>query len=89
MRWSTAVRDDTAARDFVVSYADRPGTLYRDQLNGQFEATDLTTYRPALTRLSVQDVDHDGLLDLVSYAPKPLVLRNVHESFASANGLRP
>ena len=36
-----AIRGDTAARDIVVSYADRAGVLYRDKLNGVFEAADL------------------------------------------------
>ncbi len=35
-----AVRIDTAARDLVVSYQDRPGVLYRDRLNGVFEVSD-------------------------------------------------
>ncbi len=33
-----ALRGDTAARDVAVSYADHPGVLYRDKLNGVFEA---------------------------------------------------
>ncbi|HMJ62995.1 MAG TPA: hypothetical protein VK493_14580, partial [Bryobacteraceae bacterium] len=72
----TAIRGDTAARDVVVSYADRPGVLYRDQLNGVFAATDLTALVPGATELSAQDFDRDGLLDLVSYLPERLVLRN-------------
>jgi hypothetical protein len=72
----TAVRGDTAARDVIVSYADRPGVLYRDQLNGVFTATDLPALVPGATELSVQDFDRDGFLDLVSYRPERLALRN-------------
>lgn len=73
---ATAIRGDTAARDVVVSYADRPGVLYRDQLNGVFAATDLPALVPGATELSAQDFNRDGLLDLVSYRPERLALRN-------------
>jgi hypothetical protein len=72
----TAVRGDTAARDVVVSYADRAGVLYRDQLNGVFTPTDLPALVPGALELSAQDFDRDGLLDLVSYRPQRLALRN-------------
>ncbi|MBV9502685.1 MAG: tetratricopeptide repeat protein [Acidobacteriaceae bacterium] len=65
-----AVRGDTAARDVVVSYADRPAVLYRDKLNGHFEAGDFLALPAGATALSVQDVNRDGLLDIVSYQPK-------------------
>ncbi len=71
-----AVRGDTAARDIVVSYADRPGLLYADHLNESFLTEDLPDVPAGTAMLDVQDVNHDGRLDLVSYAPKPLVLLN-------------
>lgn len=71
-----AVRGDTAARDVVVSYADRAGVLYRDKLNGVFEAVDLSTLAPGASALDVQDFNHDGLLDVVSYAPEVRALKN-------------
>jgi len=77
----TAVRGDTAARDVVVSYADRPGVLYRDQLNGVFQASDLAALAPGATELSAQDFNRDGLLDLVSYRPERLALRNHDGNF--------
>ncbi len=77
----TAIRGDTAARDVVVSYADRPGVLYRDQLNGVFTAADLPALPSGATQLSAQDFDRDGLLDLVSYQPELLALRNVAGNF--------
>lgn len=71
-----AVAGDTAARDVVVSYADRPGVLYRDKLNEVFEAQTLASLPAGARELSAQDFNHDGLLDVVSYAPKKLLLRN-------------
>ncbi len=64
-----AVRGDTAARDVVVSYAGRPAVLYRDKLNGRFETSDFPGLPAGAGTLSVQDVNHDGLLDIVSYQP--------------------
>ncbi len=69
-----AVRGDTAARDVVVSYADRAGVLYRDKLSGTFEAIDLPELKAGMDSLEAQDVNHDGLLDLVSYRPTPQAL---------------
>ena len=73
----TAVRIDTAARDVVVSYVDRPGVLYRDLLMGHFEATDLDALPKGASELDVQDFNHDGLLDIVSHKPELVALRNV------------
>lgn len=77
----TAVRIDTAARDVVVSYADRGGVLYRDRLNGVFEATDLNALVKGSAALDAQDFNHDGLLDIVSHAPELLALRNDNGNF--------
>jgi hypothetical protein len=71
-----AVRGDTAARDIVVSYADHPGVLYTDKLNGVFEASNLPLIPAGAASLDVQDFNHDGLLDLVSYAPQPHAVAN-------------
>jgi hypothetical protein len=85
---TTALRVETAARDVVVSYADRFGVLYRDQLNGQFAATDLSVIPAGARALEAQDFNHDGLIDLVSRTPKLLALRNhagVYEPDAKAD----
>ncbi len=71
-----AARGDIAAQDVVVSYADRPGVLYRDKLNGVFEPEDLAELKPGEALLSAADVNHDGLLDLVAYQPSLHVLLN-------------
>jgi hypothetical protein len=85
----TAVRIDTAARDLVVSYEDRPATLYRDRLNGIFEASDLTVLPAGATSLEAQDFNHDGLLDIVSYQPELLALRNADGKFVRDEKAKP
>ncbi len=72
-----ATRGDTAANDVVVSYSDRPGVLYRDKLNGVFEKTDLPLLKAGSSALDVQDINHDGLLDLVYYSPSVQALINL------------
>jgi hypothetical protein len=82
---TTAVRSDTAARDVVVSYKDRPGVLYRDRLNGVFESSTIAVLPAGATGLEAQDFDRDGLIDLVSTKPQLLFLRNNGETFAKEN----
>ncbi|MBV9761193.1 MAG: tetratricopeptide repeat protein [Acidobacteriaceae bacterium] len=79
-----AIRGDTAARDVVVSYAGRAGVLYRDRLNGVFDAADIPALAPGTAELAVQDFNHDGLLDLVSYGPKTYALLNKSGDFELA-----
>ena len=73
---TTAIRVDTPARDLVVTYADRPAVLYTDILNGQFAASDLAALPAGSTLLEAIDVDHDSLIDLVSFSPVKLAVRN-------------
>jgi tetratricopeptide (TPR) repeat protein len=73
---TTAVRVDTAARDVVVTYADRAAVLYRDLLNGQFTAGDLNALPAGARKLAALDFDHDGLIDLVSFSPRKIALHN-------------
>ena len=55
--------------------------LYRDRLNGVFEAMDLTALPAGADFLDAQDFNHDGLLDLVSFHPQLLALRNADGQF--------
>jgi tetratricopeptide (TPR) repeat protein len=76
-----AVQGDTAARDIVVSYAERPGVLYRDRLNGVFEVADVPAIAAGTAALAVQDFNHDGLLDVASYAPSSYGVQNKAGTF--------
>lgn len=81
-----ASRGDTAGRDIVVTYADRPGTIYVDHLNEVFQAHDIPQLPAGAAPLSVQDVNHDGLLDLVAYTPKPQIVLNASDKFIGGSG---
>jgi len=84
-----AIRGDTAARDVAVSYADRPGVLYRDKLNGNFEAIDLPEIPSGGAWLDVQDFNHDGLLDLVTYRPEIRTIENASGKFTEVKNAKP
>jgi len=81
----TAVRGDTAARDVLVSYADRVGTLYTDKLNEKFEASDLPAITAGSAGLDVQDVNNDGLLDIVVHKPEVFAALNDGAQFKLAS----
>jgi Tfp pilus assembly protein PilF len=57
---------DTPGFDLVVSYQDRKGVLYRDQLGGTYAATPLDALPAAAVALSAADVNHDGRTDLAA-----------------------
>lgn len=81
-----AARGDTAARDLVATYADRPAVIYLDHLNEVFEARDIPQMPAGAAALTVQDVNHDGLLDLVAYAPKTQIVLNASDKFIGGTG---
>ncbi len=56
---------DSKAMDFVVSYAGRPGVLYKDRLGGSFEARDLNEVPANAHQFQVADFDQNGTLDLL------------------------
>jgi hypothetical protein len=59
---------DTPGFDLVVSYADRPGVLYRDKLGGNYQAVPLGTLPAGTQGLVSEDFNHDGFTDL-EFAP--------------------
>lgn len=83
-----AVAGDTAARDLVVSYADRPAVLYHDKLNGVFEGVDLPAIPAGARSLDSQDFNHDSLLDLVSYSPEIRAIRNDSGRFVAVENAK-
>lgn len=55
---------DSKAFDFIVSYANRKGVLYKDRLGGAYEARDLDEVPAGAHHLLAADVTSDGALDL-------------------------
>ena len=60
--------EDTKAFDVLVSYADDKGVLYRDRLNGHYEATDAGKIPPEVSGAEA-DFNGDGRIDRVSVSP--------------------
>ncbi|HXJ38913.1 MAG TPA: FG-GAP-like repeat-containing protein, partial [Bryobacteraceae bacterium] len=56
---------DTDGMDLVVTYADRAGVLYRDKLNGRYEAIDIAAIHAGSKSLSAADLNNDGATDLL------------------------
>ncbi len=68
---------DTQAMDLVVTYEDRPAVLYRDRLNGRYEARPLPVLPAGAAHLQPFDLDQDGWTDLLAATPgEVLWLRN-------------
>src|ERR1039458_5409370 len=65
---------DTKAFDLAVSYADRKGVLYRDQLRGVYEAAALDAIPAKAHGLRAFDLDNDGRIDLAATTPEGVVL---------------
>jgi len=55
---------DTPGFDLVVSYAGRPGVIYRDHLGGVYQAVPLDALPPGAHGLVARDFNHDGFTDL-------------------------
>ena len=60
---------DTNGFDLVVSYADRAGVLYRDDLAGKYQAVPLDSLPQGADSLVAYDVDNDGWIDLAAAGP--------------------
>ena len=56
---------DTDPMDIAVAYADRPGVIYRDRLNGRYEAQDLPVVPAGTKAILAADMDNDRSTDLV------------------------
>ena len=79
---------DSKTFDLAVSYADRKGVLYLDQLRGQYTATDLDALPPNATGLRALDFDNDGSIDLAALAfDRVLLLHNRHGKFEAQTTL--
>ncbi|MBI2187369.1 MAG: hypothetical protein HYU37_09680 [Acidobacteria bacterium] len=74
---------DTIGFDLVVSYADRPGVLYRDRLAGRYEAVPLDVLPSGARALRTLDFNHDSWMDIAGEGTAgPFVLLNGHGRLA-------
>ncbi|MFL6416058.1 MAG: FG-GAP-like repeat-containing protein [Bryobacteraceae bacterium] len=72
-----ALHSETAARDLLVSFENQPPLLYKDMLNGAFQAVPVPNAKPGGTGVNAADFDHDGFVDILSLtASGPEFLRN-------------
>jgi len=56
---------DSKGMDLAVSYADREGVLYRDNLGGKYKAEALAAMPPSAASIQAIDADHSGTVDLL------------------------
>jgi Tfp pilus assembly protein PilF len=57
---------DTKGTDLVVSYRDRKGVLYRDKLNGVYEAEPFDAVAAGARGLRAVDANHDGTFEVAA-----------------------
>jgi hypothetical protein len=77
---------DTIGHDIVVSYADRPGVLYRDRLAGSYEAVPIEALPGGTRSLLAADINRDSWIDLAGAGPSgAIVLFNTAGRFASVS----
>jgi tetratricopeptide (TPR) repeat protein len=73
-----AMRHDTAASDLAVVYRDRTGVVYRDRLNGTYEAMPLDALPTGATAVLAEDFNNDGFPDLVAISATGAALIENH-----------
>jgi tetratricopeptide (TPR) repeat protein len=73
-----AMRHDTAASDLAVVYRDRTGVVYRDRLNGKYEAMPLDALPTGATAVLAEDFNNDGFPDLVAISATGAALIENH-----------
>jgi tetratricopeptide (TPR) repeat protein len=81
-----AVRHDTAASDLAVAYRDRAGVLYRDRLNGRYEAIPLDAIPTGATAVVAEDFNNDGFPDLAALSSAGVVLVANHQGKLESAG---
>ena len=75
---------DTPGFDFVVSYENRAGVLYHDDLGGAYHAVNLEALPAGASQLRAFDANADGRTDLA--ANRDLLLLNQEGSLKPASG---
>jgi tetratricopeptide (TPR) repeat protein len=79
---------DTPGFDLVVSYAGRPGVLYRDLLGGAYRADPVDALPPDAHGLVAVDVNHDSYTDL-EFEPDGLLLNRAGSLQAASRAAHP
>ncbi len=59
-----AIRSETAARDLFVSYEGHPPVVYRDMLNGVYQAVPVSDSKSSGGKAFAADFDHDSFVDI-------------------------
>jgi Tfp pilus assembly protein PilF len=59
------VTPDTDGMDLAVAYADHTGVIYRDRLNGRYEATGADAIPAGTKTILAADLNHDRATDLI------------------------
>jgi tetratricopeptide (TPR) repeat protein len=75
---------DSKSKDIVISYKDKPATLYLDELTAEYKAQALAEVPAGATHLTALDLDNDGNLD-IAFASSGVekVTRNERTKFDS------
>ncbi|HKW99226.1 MAG TPA: FG-GAP-like repeat-containing protein [Bryobacteraceae bacterium] len=81
-----AVRHDTAANDLAVAYRDHAGVVYRDRLNGKFEAMPLEAIPAGTKSVVAEDYNNDGFPDLAAVAGSGVSLIENRQSKLEPSG---
>ncbi len=78
---------DAVGRDVLVSYRDRGGVLYRDELEGKFKAEPLNELPEGSSPILARDINRDGWVDVITAAAgETRLLLNSRGHFATATG---
>jgi tetratricopeptide (TPR) repeat protein len=81
-----SVRHDMAANDLAVAYRDHAGVVYRDRLNGKYEAIPLDLIPAGTTELLAEDFNNDGFPDLAALTATGVALIENHLTQLRAGG---
>jgi tetratricopeptide (TPR) repeat protein len=80
---------DTKTADLAVSYADRPGVLYSDQMRGVYASSTLAVLPAGAKSLRPVDIDNDSWIDLAFSAPSGIGIALNREGKFGAAPLAP
>ncbi len=81
---------DSKSKDIVISYKDKPATLYLDQLTAEYKAEPMPQVPAGAEHLHAIDIDNDGNLDIAYFSSgRVSVVRNERTKFDSPVAIGP